>query len=193
MRNEFVNFQNRNIVLQQNIRTISWSKRTFMNSLKSTNVCSTTLCRRKGINVQDETRSICDFRLESWTELLMILCEQYIPLKVEHYQLRGPLTEYSSYNSTFNIPNSTVLQWIKWASEHFFKSRLLCLEKRIWISYRHSRRSQSSASLRSATPSCSCRPLYLRFSRTDLLTMTSTFQKGFRSRLSLNCWPTFRF
>ena len=49
----------------------------------------------------------------------MILCEQYIPLKVEHYQPRGPLTEYSSYNSTFNIPNSTVLQctYMKYYSE----------------------------------------------------------------------------
>ena len=110
-----------------------------------------------------------------------------------HLQNTAHITRLSIFRIRPSCSVHEILLGIKWASEHFFKSRLSCLEKRIWISYRHSRRSQSSASLRSATPSCSCRPLYLRFSRTDLLTMTSTFQKGFRSRLSLNCWPTFRF
>ena len=63
----------------------------------------------------------------------------------------------------------------QWAPRRFFISRLWCLEKRIQMNSRHSRRSQSSASLRSATPSCSCMPIYLPFSRTNLLAIVNAF------------------
>ena len=63
----------------------------------------------------------------------------------------------------------------QWAPPRFFISRLWCLEKRSRMSCRHSRRSQSSASLRSATPSCSCMPIYLPFSRTNLLAIVNAF------------------
>ena len=99
----------------------------------------------------------------------------------------------SIFNIRFLCSKHKMVLGVQWIHPRFLISSLWCQEKRIQISSWHSLCSQSSASLHSVTPNWHCELMYLRFSRSDLCTVLSAFQKESESILVLNCQTNVRF